>query len=57
MTISDLLSWHQLKGGDGVHRNLMEVCYHNLHLEWNQIDRGMPLLVAFSERADKEWYL
>jgi len=57
MTISDLLSWHQLKGGDGVHRNLMEVCYHNLHLEWNQIDRVMPLLVAFSERADKEWYL
>ncbi|AEJ81630.1 gp111 [Erwinia phage vB_EamP-S6] len=57
MTISDLLAWHQLAGSDGVHRNLMEVCYHSLHLEWNQIDRVMPLLVAFSERADKEWYL
>ena len=57
MTLCELLAWHQLKGSDGVHRNLMEVCYHNLHLEWNQIDRVMPLLVAFSERADKEWFI
>lgn len=57
MTLSDLLCAHQLKGSDGVSRNLLEVAYHQAWVEWDAIDRLMPLLVVFSDRADKEWYI
>lgn len=57
MTMCDLICGYHLKGCDGVSRNLLEICYHQAWIEWDAIERLMPLLVVFSAIADKEWYI